>query len=176
MGTGLGLSSGVGEGLGLSPGSGVGEAFFLRLPFGDGDGELVGDGVSEASGVGLGVGLFFAELPFFFGEGLGDGSGVDFFFGEAEGEAVGEGVAEDFFLLDVFRFFGGGVGSKIRLIFVPRSCCAGVQRTPPPITSAQAIRRGSARLFVRAINERVPGGLLCSNESRRRDSPAENSR
>ena len=175
VGLGLGVSSSglgeaLGDGLGVSLGVGVGEAFFLRLPFGDGEGELVGVGVSDASGVGLGVevGVFFAELPFFFlGDGLGVGSGVDFFFGEAEGDApgdgdgLGDGVGDAFFLLDAFRFFGGGVGSKIRFIFVPRSCWAKLERTPPPMSNAHAISRGSARLFARAINEPVPAKPLC---------------
>src|SRR4029077_9706410 len=108
----------------------------------------------------------------FFGEALGEGSGVDFFFGDGDGESLGEGVGDGFFLVDAFRFFGGGVGSKICLIFVPRSCWPTARRTAPPVSSAHAIRIGSARLFAREINERVPAAPPCSIESRRRSFPA----
>ena len=192
VGLGLGLSSGLGEalgeGLGVTLGSGVGEAFFLCLPLGEGDGELVGFGlgVSDASGVGLGVGLFFAKVLFFFGEALGEGSGVAFSFGEglAEGsgvgfffgDALGDGVGEAFFLWEAFRFFGGGVGSKMRLIFVPKSCCPWANCTIPPAISAATIRIGSARTFAREINAPAPAAPLCSSESRRRSFPVESSR
>ena len=115
VGDALGVASG--EGLGVMLGDGVGDPFFLPR-FGEGDGELFGVGVTEASGEAVGVG---------FGEALGVGVPVGaglgelFFFGE------GEGVGELFFfvLVELLRFFGGGVGSKMLLILSPNDCCAG---------------------------------------------------
>ena len=133
---GLGDSSGValGDGLGVALGSGVGEDFFF-FP-GEGDGELfglgVGLGVSDSSGVGLGEGCFLAELLFFFGEGLADGSGVAFFFGD------GAGVGDAFFCDKAFRFFGGGVGSKTRLILSPNDCSARARGEMAAETNASA--------------------------------------
>lgn len=147
LSSGLGDSSGValGERLGDSLGSGVGDDFFFF--FGEGEGELfdfgVGLGVSLLSGAGLGVGLFSFELLFFFGDALGEGSGVAFFFDEgleggvglafSFGEGLGDGVGVDFFsegvgeafLLDAEDlrfFFGGGVGSKMRFSLSPNDC------------------------------------------------------
>ena len=195
-----GLSSGLGEasafaladGLGVSSGSGVGEAFFLCFPPGEGEGELFGFGVGVGVSDGSGVGLFFADAFFFFGDELGEGSGVDFFFGEglgedssegvffffgdADGDANGVGVGDDFFLVEAFRFFGGGVGSNKRLILVPKSSSPVATRTVPPVISAQAMTTETAILLAREINEQVLGGRLCSNESRHRDFRAGSSR
>ncbi len=190
-GRGLGLSSGLGdssgvalgEGLGDSLGDGEGEAFFF-FPVGEGEGDRFGLGVglSFSSGVGLGVGLFFAELLLRLGEALGDGEGEIFFFGEglADGSGVafslGDGVGVDFFLVDALRFFGGGVGWKMRFSFVPKSSSARAERTPPPMISAPASRKESARLVARRLTWLVRAGWLCSGECPHPDFPAGSSR
>ncbi len=160
LSSGEGDSSGaaLGDGLGDSSGSGVGEAFFFFS--GEGAGELfdfgVGLGVSLSSGVGLGDGLFFFELLFFFGEALGEGSGDAFFFGEGLGDGVGldfffDGVGDVFLLVEDMRFFfGGGVGSKMRLILSPNDCSprsGGAAATSAPSITPTPARRIQPRML-----------------------------
>jgi hypothetical protein len=129
-----GLTEGLGEAdaeaLGLGPG--VGEPFFFLL-FGEPDGEAfgLGLGVSEGMELAVGEGDAFDELLRFgdaVGFGVCSGSGVLFAFGEALGEAfgLGEGVGEavDFFEVELLRFFGAGVGSKIFFILSPKPSSA----------------------------------------------------
>ncbi len=146
---GVGVSCGVAEdsavvlgdgvGLTLGEGDGVGDDFFPFF-FGDADGELSAVDVGEASGVALAVGL-----------GFGEGVGVVFF--------LGEGLGDEVFFADVesFFFFGGGVGSKRRLIFVPKSWArdSGGAIAPNAIAEASRIRR-------RVLNARIPARWLCS--------------
>ena len=117
-GEGSGVSSG--DGLGVTLGLGVGDPFLLPL-FAEGDGELLGVGVTEASGFGEGEAVGFGEL-----DGFGElvAVGVALAFGEALGFADGVGVGDDFFFveLELFRFFGAGVGSKMSLILSPNDC------------------------------------------------------
>ncbi len=128
---GSGDSEADGDALGL--GSGVGELFFV-FPFGEADaeGDLSGFGVTDGSSSAF-------ELDFelsFFGVALGSGDGLRFGVGEGDadafGFAVGDGVGEglDFFVVELFRFLGGGVGSKICLILSPKlssALAAGVE-------------------------------------------------
>lgn len=117
LGDGLGVT--LGDGVGEASGLGDGDDFFLPL-FGEGEGELFGLDVTDGDGGTLGLALDFGDA-FGFGETLDFGLGEDRGVGEAFGEGVG--VVEDFFaVVELFRFFfGGGVGSKRRLIFVLRS-------------------------------------------------------
>jgi len=143
-GLGLVAGDGLGEGELSGEGLGVGEVFFFFPDFGEGEGELLAFGLADGSGVtfGLGVGdaLGFGEALAFgdglaFGEALGLGLGEPIF---ALGE--GEGVGLFFAALEVFRFFGTGVGSKMRLIFVPNdssACNCGIR---PPSARPSASR------------------------------------
>ncbi|MFN2475111.1 MAG: hypothetical protein ABR526_02065 [Chthoniobacterales bacterium] len=121
LGDALADTSGDGEDDALGLGSGVGDPFFF-LPFAEGEGELFGLalGVSEGVGLAVGEGDAFDELLRFceaLAFGVSSGSGVLFGFGEAPGETFGlaDGVGEavDFFDVELLRFFGGGVGSRI---------------------------------------------------------------
>lgn len=148
-----------GDGLGLAVGDGVGDAFFL-LPFlGDGDGEAFGVGVSEGVGVTVALGelLFFGEA---LGFGVGDAVGVGLDLGDGLGLAFGEGDGVAFFVETVeelFRFFfGAGVGSKRRLIFVPRSCAPLFNGAVKPNAIEQATKRPRGRL-----KAPIPEGWLC---------------
>lgn len=97
----------------------------------------MGFGVSDGSGVGLAVEFFLEAMLFFFGE----GSGVPFSFGD------GEGVGVVFFLVvEVLRFFGGGVGSKNCFSFVPNDCSAPTGGGRLHTTSTAARRPMIARL------------------------------
>ncbi len=163
-GVGLGVRLGVGEGVGL------GDTFFFRLPLREGDGEFLGD--DEASGVELGVGVSFGVAA-----GVGDES---FFF---EGKGVGEGLFFD--VVDAFFFFGGGVGSKMRLIFVPNDSsarAAGTARTrmiasrtkrgptPQRVIPSPRRRRGTSRSILGLLLEKAYPSIL--REVPRRASPA----
>jgi len=132
----------LGEGDASGDGLGVGEAFFFLPDFGDG--ELFGFAVAEGSGVAFGLG--FGEAPNF-GEALGLGDALGFGLGDglfAFGDGEGVGL-EVFFTL--FRFFGGGVGSKMRLIFVPNDSSAACSRGATLAkTSATASRPAVASL------------------------------
>lgn len=164
LGDALGVSSGSGEGVTL--GEGLVEAFFFLLLFDDGEGEAfgVGDRAGDAAGVGEFAG---------FGEGLDFGVAL----GEAFGRGEGVGVAELFFLdpLELFRFFGGGVGSKMPLILSPNDCASACGAVKPNAT-ALASAPTSNSLATRSFNARVPAGSLCSAECPRRSSRAGSSR
>ncbi len=137
---------------------GLGDAFFFPLLLAEGDGVLLGD--AEASGEALGVGVSV---------GVGVGEEVLFFFGDVEGEGVGDGLF--FEEADGFFFSGGGVGSKRRLIFVPRSC-AGVEGSEAA-TSATAQKTTMGNPI---LNGPIPAGPPCSSESPRPNFPAGSSR
>lgn len=184
-GVGLGLSLGVGDGVasGVSPGVGVavdsgdGDAIaFLR--FGEGEGEFFDFGVAVGSGVRLGFGLDLGDA-LDFGEGLDDGEGLGLAVGEGFGLALGlgDGVGVGFFLVvEAFRFFGGGVGSKIRLIFVPSDSSALSSGARAPNATPRPSKRQPAVFQAARLNAPVPLGSPCSAGSRHRNSPAESSR
>lgn len=181
VGLGLGDSDAEGDAVGL--GSGVGEPFFF-FDLGEAEGELFGAGVSE--GVAVGDGLVLDEL-LRFGEAVGVGDSSGFFaealgFGEADGDVdglgFGDGVGEllDFFAVKLFRFFGGGVGSKIFLILSPNessaACAAGaakmrkvpsrIQRIPfrHRVIPSQRKRRGTShRVFGALLGTTRPSTL-----------------
>ena len=120
----------MGEAVGVTLGDGLGEPFFLLLlRAGEGEGEFFGVGVTEGSGEDVGEAVGFGELVRF-GDAVGVGELVRFGDGEVFGVTLGElfgrgdGVALFFFLVVrvLFRFFGEGVGSKMRLIFSPNDC------------------------------------------------------
>ena len=175
----VGLSPGegvsVGDGLGVSSGDGVtlgdglGDAFFFLLLFDDGVGETFGVGDSDGDGAGVG------ELV-----GFGDGLDFGVALGDAFGFGEGVGVAELFFfvfveLLELFRFFGAGVGSKMLLILSPNDCASARGAAKPnaaPVASAPM----SNSLAMRVFNAPARAGSPCSAECRRRSSPAGSSR
>lgn len=140
----LGLADSSGAADALVPGSGVGELLFFFF-FGEPDGELCAVGVSDASGFGVTDGADFDELLllcagvgdssgggelFRFGDGVGVGDFSGFGVAEGDADALGlgdaDGVGElaDFLPVELLRFFGGGVGSKIFLILSPNESSA----------------------------------------------------
>ena len=155
----------------MTLGEGLGEPFFLPLFFDEGDGELFGVGVTEASGAGVGEAVVFGELVGFgvvlgFAVALGDPSG----FGE------GVGVEDVFFFfaeLELLRFLGGGVGSKRPLILSPNDCAFTSGAVKPMAPASAPVSRN---LAARWINAQAPAELLCSAGCRRRNSRGESSR
>ena len=168
VGEGVGVSSAAGVGVTL--GDGLGEPFFFLLDLPDGDGELFGVGVTDASGVAVADGEAAG-----FGELVGFGAADDFggALAEACGFGDGVGVLAVFFFeaLELFRFFGAGVGSKMLLILSP-SDCASARGAVKPQASAQTSNSVAKLLF----KLRVPAGLPCSGECRHRSSRAGSSR
>jgi hypothetical protein len=122
LGVGEGVSDGGVDLAGVSSGSGEGEAFFFFRC-----GEALGEGVAEICFfLGVGDHSSAASSPdgicFFFGEGVADGLGEDFF------DGLGVGVGDLFFVIAAlffFRGFGVGVGvAKSFLIASPTDCSA----------------------------------------------------
>ena len=121
---------------------------FLPLGEGEGDGDFFAFGEADGSGVSLGVGLDFDEERFF-GEALAVGDGLGVSAGEGEGcgliFGLGEGIGVDFFLVEeVFRFFGGGVGSKIFLRDLPNDSSALSSGAASANTKARKMHRARA--------------------------------
>ena len=182
LSAGDGLGDASGDGVGVTLGDGLGEPFFFP-PFRVGEGELVGVGVMDAAGVGVavgeavGFGVMVAD-----GVGLALGVGLAFGVGLASGVGelfgLGDGVGvEDFFFeeLELFRFFGGGVGSKMLLILSPNDCaCASGCANPKTTAKTVAPTRNS--LGSRVLKWRVPAGSPCSGECRHRSFRAGSSR
>ena len=143
LSAGEGLGDASGDGVGVTLGDGLGEPFFFP-PLRVGEGELVGVGVTDAAGVGdavgeaVGFGVVVAD-----GVGLALGAGLAFGVGLAPGVGelfgLGDGVGvDDFFfaeLLELFRFFGGGVGSKMLLILSPNDCACASSCADPNTTA-----------------------------------------
>ena len=164
LASGLSVGDGVavasGDGVGVTLGDGLGDPFFLPPFFVEGDGELFGVGVTEASGAGVGEALACGELVGFgvalaLGVALGDESG----FGE------GVGVELVFFfveLLELLRFFGGGVGSKIPLILSPNDCAsaAGDPNKHASAVSAHKLRTPTRVILSQRRRRRTSRGVL----------------
>ena len=119
----------------MTLGEGLGALFFFPPFFVEGDGELFGVGVTEASGSAVGEAVAFGELVglgvgLVFGDALGDASGF--------GDGVGVEAVFFFFVLELFRFFGAGVGSKMPLILSPNDCASatGVVKPMPHASTA----------------------------------------
>jgi hypothetical protein len=144
----------------------------LDFDEGDGEGDAVGVGVTD------GVAVAFGESEAL-GEALTFGDGLDFGVAEGVAPALGEGDgvgAAFFFVVELFRFFGGGVGSKICFILSPIDCASDDcgARTAHAKT---AMNDSATATFRRAFfNEKAPSGSLCSAECRRRSFPAGSSR
>jgi hypothetical protein len=189
---GVAVTLGDAEGDALGLGSGLGEPFFFFRAGeleGDDFGVALGDGSTLALGLavplGVGVGLDFDEL-FRFGDALGFGDSAGLADGVAVGAAEGDGDAFGFgdavgdvlafFVVELFRFFGAGVGSKIFLILSPRPSSARPCGAEPASATAQVDTTSSRRQPVRSITSRVPAGSLCSSECPRRNSRAGSSR
>ena len=163
MGPGLDDADASGDALADGDGDGVGDVFFFRR--GDEEGEADGEGDGET--VGELFGLALGEAVAF---GVGDAAGLADGLGEAPGFGEGVGVGDVFFfvLLELFRFFGGGVGWKIRLISWPNDCAPASRNSSggAPSTAQTATTIPIAR--ARRIIAPVPSGLPCSAEYRLR--------
>jgi hypothetical protein len=189
---GLADSDGDGDALALGDAVGLGELFFFFL-LAELDGALFGEGVavgvevSDGAGVALGVVEALLELlrldvgdssgageDFFLDAGvaLGESSGVGEVFGLTDG--LGDGV--DFFVVALFRFFGGGVGSKMPLSLSPKLCSASIRGNDPARPNAHASPMTARSVRLRNLTSRVPAESLCSSECPRRNSRAGSSR
>jgi hypothetical protein len=156
-GDGLGVASGVGLSLGV--GLGIGERFFFFLLDLD-DGDADGVAVTDDCGVGVALAFGVAEL---FGDGLALGDALGFGVAEGVTLAVGEGdvFGAAFFLVELFRFFGAGVGSKICLILSPNDCApeAGGATSAPRSTAMHETATAMFRPI--RFNEIAPSGSPC---------------
>ena len=167
-----GLAVASAAGLGVTLGEGLGDDFFPFLPpFAVGEGELFGVGVTDASGVAVGEAVGFGELL-----GRGEALGCGVALGEAFAFGDGEGVAFFFVVVvELFRFFGAGVGSKMLLILSPIDCASARGATKPTaVPYATAVTSNS--VMTRALKSRVPAGSPYSGECRHRNSRAGSSR
>ena len=183
LSAGEGLGDASGDGVGVTLGDGLGEPFFFP-PLRVGEGELVGFGVTGASGVGdavgeaVGFGVVVADgVGLALGVELALGVGLAPGVGELFGLGDGAGVEDFFFaeLLELFRFFGGGVGSKMLLILSPNDCAWAAGCAKPNIT-AQAVAPTRNSLATRILTSRVPAGWPCSGECRHQSFRAESFR
>jgi hypothetical protein len=148
------LASGEGEGEGetlsfgdaVGVGVGVGELFFF-LPFAEGE----GDGVAESSGEAVGLGDGLAD-----GEAVGFGVADDF---DLVGDGLGVGV--DFWLLELFRFFGVGVGGGFKIFFILSPRLGSARASGMDVNASAHTTRTTAAAGRTNFTGRVPAGSLC---------------
>jgi hypothetical protein len=164
-----------GDGVGLADGKGDGVGLGERFPFFRGEAEGDGDAVADAEGVGEGDAERFGdglrELGAFgVGDALGLGEGVALGFGD------GEGVVFLRVLLELLRFFGGGVGLKIRFISWPNDCACTSRNSSGGAPSNAQSPTANATARAPRVTSRVPSGSLCSGGFQLRSSRAGSSR